>query len=152
MFLIEIKKIAFRYQCCCVIIFAETTKLRIQAYKVLEDITSIIACQEKKLCLSYAICRYSMELYDSHAFFDCSFKSGNSHKCSQNLFLTMILPDKDNFARYGMKTWIKLSLEKAFFLVFKVIASSYLNSLVFLELYKATMIVLKTYRFPYFFS
>ena len=47
MFLIEIKKIAFRYQCCCVIIFAETTKLRIQAYKVLEDITSIIACQEK---------------------------------------------------------------------------------------------------------
>ena len=47
MFLTEIKKIAFRYQCCCVIIFAETTKLRIQAYKVLEDITSIISCQEK---------------------------------------------------------------------------------------------------------
>ena len=47
MFLIEIRKIAFRYQCCCVIIFAETAELRIQAYKVLEDITSIIACQEK---------------------------------------------------------------------------------------------------------
>ena len=47
MFLIEIKKIAFRYQCCCVIIFAETARLRIQAHKVLEDITSIIACQEK---------------------------------------------------------------------------------------------------------
>ena len=68
MFLIEIKKIAFRYQCCCVIIFAETAKLRIQAYKVLEDITSIIACQEKKLCLSYAICSYSIEWDNSHAF------------------------------------------------------------------------------------
>ena len=68
MFLIEIKKIAFRYQCCCVIIFAETARLRIQAHKVLEDITSIIACQEKKLCLSYAICSYSTEWDDSHAF------------------------------------------------------------------------------------
>ena len=68
MFLIEIKKIAFRYQCCYVIIFAETTMLRIQAYKVLEDITSIIACQEKKLCLSYAICSYSIEWDNSHAF------------------------------------------------------------------------------------
>ena len=68
MFLIEIRKIAFLYQCCCVIIFAETAKPRIRAYKVLEDITSIIACQEKKLCLSYAICRHSMELYDSHVF------------------------------------------------------------------------------------
>ena len=47
MFLIEIKNIAFRYQCCCVIIFAETTKPHIQAYEILEDITSIIACQEK---------------------------------------------------------------------------------------------------------
>ena len=68
MFLIEIKKIAFRYQCCYVTIFAETTMLRIQAYKVLEDITSIISCQEKKLCLSYAICSYGIELDDSHAF------------------------------------------------------------------------------------
>ena len=68
MFLIEIRKIAFRYQCCCVIIFAETAKLRIQAYKVLEDITSIISCQEKKLCLSYAICSYGIELDDSHVF------------------------------------------------------------------------------------
>ena len=47
MFLIDIRKIAFSYQCCCVIIFAKTAMLRIQAYKVLEDITSIIACQEK---------------------------------------------------------------------------------------------------------
>ena len=50
------------------IIFAETAKPRIQVYKVLEDITSIIACQEKKLCLSYAICGYSIEWDDSHAF------------------------------------------------------------------------------------
>ena len=77
---------------------------RIQAYKVLEDITSIIACQEKKLCLSYAICRYSMELDDSHALFDCSFKSGNSHISLYNFFETMILHNKDNFARSGMKT------------------------------------------------
>ena len=104
MFLIEIRKIAFRYQCCCVIIFAETATPCIQAYKVLEDITSIIACQEKKLCLSYAICRYSMELDDSHAFFDCSFKSGNSNKSLYNFFETMILHNKDNFARSGMKT------------------------------------------------
>jgi len=68
MFLIEIRKIAFRYQCCCVIIFAETTKLRIQAHKVLEDITSIMSCQEKKLCLSYAICSYSIEWDNSHVF------------------------------------------------------------------------------------
>ena len=68
MFLIEIRKIAFRYQCCCVIIFAENAKPRILAYKVLEDITTIIACQEKKLCLSYAICSYSTEWDDSHAY------------------------------------------------------------------------------------
>ena len=47
-------------------LFAETSKLRMQAYKVLEDITSIIACQEKKLCLSYAIYSYSIEWDDSH--------------------------------------------------------------------------------------
>jgi hypothetical protein len=65
---------------------AETAKPRIQAYEKLEDITSIIACQEKKLCLSYAICSYSMELDDSLAFFDCSFKSGNSNKNLHNFF------------------------------------------------------------------
>ena len=47
---------------------AETAKPLIQAYEMLEDITSIIACQEKKLCLSYAICSYSTEWDDSHAF------------------------------------------------------------------------------------
>jgi len=47
---------------------AENAKPRIQTYEMLEDITSIIACQEKKLCLSYAICRYSSEWDDSHAF------------------------------------------------------------------------------------
>ena len=40
----------------------------IPAYEVLEDITSIIACQEKKLCLSYAICSYSIEWDGSYAF------------------------------------------------------------------------------------
>ncbi|SVC95796.1 uncharacterized protein METZ01_LOCUS348650 [marine metagenome] len=45
-----------------------------------------------------------MELDDSHAFFDCSFKSGNSHKSLYNFFETMILHNKDNFARSGMKT------------------------------------------------
>tara|TARA_B100000953_G_scaffold279695_1_gene255994 strand:+ start:337 stop:555 length:219 start_codon:yes stop_codon:yes gene_type:complete len=49
-------------------ISAETANPRIQAYEILEDITSIIACQEKKLCLSYAICSYSTEWDDSHAF------------------------------------------------------------------------------------
>ena len=83
---------------------AETAKPLIQAYEILEDITSIISCQEKKLCLSYAICRYSTEWDDSHAFIDCSFKSGNSHTSLQNFFQTIILPDKDNFARSGIKT------------------------------------------------
>jgi len=41
---------------------------RIQAYEILEDITSIIACQEKKLCLSYAIYSYYIEWDASHAF------------------------------------------------------------------------------------
>ena len=45
-----------------------TAKPRIQAYEMLEDITSIIVCQEKKLCLSYAICSHSIEWDDSHAF------------------------------------------------------------------------------------
>tara|TARA_B100001765_G_scaffold186525_1_gene131534 strand:+ start:337 stop:555 length:219 start_codon:yes stop_codon:yes gene_type:complete len=49
-------------------ISAEAANPRIQAYEILEDITSIIACQEKKLCLSYAICSYSIEWDDSHAF------------------------------------------------------------------------------------
>ncbi len=49
-------------------LFAETAKLRMQAYKVLEDITSIIACQEKKLCLSYANYSYIIKWDDSHAF------------------------------------------------------------------------------------
>ena len=93
MFLIEIRKIAFLYQCCCVIIFAETAKLRIQAYKVLEDITSIITCQEKKLCLSYAICSYKVEWDDSHTFFNRYFITGNSHKSLQNFF------QNDNFTR-----------------------------------------------------
>ena len=47
-------------------ISAETANPRIQAYENLEDITSIIACQEKKICLSYAICSYSIERDDSH--------------------------------------------------------------------------------------
>ena len=37
-------------------------------------------------------------------FFDCSLKSGNSHKSLYNFFETMILHNKDNFARSGMKT------------------------------------------------
>ena len=49
-------------------LFAETAGLPMPAYKVLEDITSIISCQEKKLCLSYAICSYGIELDDSHVF------------------------------------------------------------------------------------
>ena len=104
MFLIEIKTVAFRYQCYCAIILCCNSKPHIQAYEMLEDITSIIACQEKKLCLSYAICRYSMELDDLHALFDCSFKPDNSHKRFYNFFETMILHNKDNFARSGMKT------------------------------------------------
>ena len=104
MFLIEIKKIAFRYQCCCVIIFAETTKLRIQAYKVLEDITSIMSCQEKKLCLSYAICSYSIECDDTHDFLTAVANLVILIKASRNFFVKMILPDKDNFARSGIKT------------------------------------------------
>ena len=104
MFLIEIKKIAFRYQCCYLISFAETEKLRIQAYKVLEDITSIIACQEKKLCLSYAICSYSIEWDDSHAFLTAVSNLVILNKSLPNFFETMILHNKDNFARSGMKT------------------------------------------------
>ena len=47
---------------------AVTAKPRSRAYEILEDITSIIACQEKKLCLSYANCSYSIEWGESHAF------------------------------------------------------------------------------------
>ena len=36
--------------------------------------------------------------------FDHCFKSGNSHKSLLNFFQSVILPDKDNFARSGMKT------------------------------------------------
>ena len=93
MLLIEIKTVAFRCQCCCAIINAETAKPLIQAYKVLEDITSITTCQEKKLCLSYAICSYKVEWDDSHTFFNRYFITGNSHKCLQNFF------QNDNFTR-----------------------------------------------------
>ena len=51
---------------------AETAKPLTQAYEMLEDITSIIACQEKKLCLSYAICSYSTEWDDSDAFINAA--------------------------------------------------------------------------------
>ncbi len=104
MFLIEIRKIAFRYQSCCMIFFAETAKLRIQAYKVLEDITSIIPCQEKKLCLSYAICSYSVELDDSNAFLIAISNLVILIKAYRIYSIMIILRDKDNFARSGMKT------------------------------------------------
>ena len=71
---------------------------------MLEDITSIIACQEKKLCLSYAICSYNIEWDDSHAFLTAVSNMVILNKSLQEFFRTMILPDKDNFARSGMKT------------------------------------------------
>ena len=103
MFLIEIRKIALLYLCCCVIIFAESAKLHIQAYKVLEDITSIIACQEKSYASPMPFAVTALNGIIPMPFDRC-FKSGNSHKSLQNFFQTMILPDKDNFARCGMKT------------------------------------------------
>ena len=83
---------------------AVTAKPRSRDYEILEDITSIIACQEKKLCLSYAICSYSTEWDDSHAFMTAASNLVILIKSLQNFFQSMILPDKDNFARSGMKT------------------------------------------------
>ena len=45
----------------------------------------------------------------------------------------MILPDKDNFARSGIKTSIKLSFENAFSSS-QVFSSSYLNSFVLIRI------------------
>ena len=47
---------------------SDTAKPRILAYEILEYTTLIIARQEKKLCLSYAICSYSIDWDVSYAF------------------------------------------------------------------------------------
>ena len=105
----------------------------------------------KKLCLSYAICSYSTEIGWFPCLLDRCFKSGNTEKNLHNFFQTMILPDKDNFARSGMKTWIKLYQDNLF-LVFKFFSSLYSNLFVFIKLCIATMIVLKTYDFSEFLT
>jgi len=71
---------------------------------MLEDITSFVACQEKKLCLSYAICSYCIEWDDSNAYLTAIANLVILIKSLQNFFRTVILRDKDNFARSGMKT------------------------------------------------
>ena len=47
---------------------SDTAKPRILAYEILEYTILIITCQEKKLCLSYAICSYSIDWDVTYAF------------------------------------------------------------------------------------
>ena len=115
MFLIEIKTVAFRYQFCCEIIQCFDYKTSHSG-----------SWNSRRYNINYRMSRKKVMPFLCHlqlqhwmgwfpCLYDRCFKSGNFHKCSQNLFLTIILPYKDNFARFGMKTWIKLPLEKAFF-------------------------------------
>ena len=83
---------------------AETETLNIQAYEILEDITSIIACQEK----SYA---FPMPFADTawtgiiHMPILTILSNLLIPIKSYGIFLkTMILHDKDNYARFGIKT------------------------------------------------
>ena len=131
------------------IIFAETAKPRIQAYKVLEDITSIIACQEKKLCLSCAICRYSMELNDSQVFLtavsNLEILINDYITSSKQRFYTIkiILQDLAWKLDYN-------SPKRIFFPDSKFIASSYLNLFVFIELSLQLWLYWKYMFFPEF--
>jgi len=119
MFLIEIKTVAFRYQCCCAIIQFCNCKTSHSGLWNARRYNINYRMSRKKVCLSCAICSYSIEWWRFPCLFDRCFKFGNFHKSLQNFFQAVILPDKDNFARSGMKTWIKLSLENTFFLVLK---------------------------------
>ena len=152
MFLIGIKKLYFRSQCCCATNqFCNCKTLHSGLWNA------------RRYNINYRMSRKKVMPFPCHlqlqhwmgwcpCLFDRCFKSGNSHKSLQNFFLAVILPDKDNFARSGMKTWIKLSLENAFFLVLIFFfTSSYSNSFVFIEYCTANMIVMKTYVFPKFF-
>ena len=151
MFLIEINTVAFRHQCCCAIN---------QCWNCKSPHSGL--WNPRRYNINYRMSRKKVMPFLCHlqlqhwmgwlpCLFDRGFKSGNFHKSLLNFFQAVILPDKDNFARSGMKTWIKLSLENTFFLVLKFFTSSYINFFVFIELYTATMIVLKTYVFTEFF-
>ena len=151
MFLIEIKKVAFGYQCCCAIIQCCNCKTPHSGLWNARRY-NISYCMSRKKVMPF-LCHLQLQHWMGWfpCLFDRCFKSSNFHKSLQNFFQAVILPDKDNFARSGMKTWIKLSFENAFFLVLKFITSSYLNSFVLIELCSATMIVVKTYVFSEFF-
>ena len=151
MFLIEIKTVAFRYQCCCAIIQCWNCKTPHSGLWNARRYNINYRMSRKKVMpfLCHLQLQHWMGWFP--CLFDRCFKSGNSHKSLQNFFQAVILPDKDNFARSGMKTWIKLSLENTFFWFWSFFTSSYINSFVFIELCTATMIVLKTYVFPEFF-
>ena len=119
MFLIEIKKVAFGYQCCCAIIQCCNCKTPQSGLWKSRRYNINYRMSRKKVMpfLCQLQLQHWMEWFP--CLFNSCFKSGNSHKSLQNFFQAVILPDKDNFARSGMKTWIKLSLENPFFLVLK---------------------------------
>ena len=117
MSLIEINTVAFRHQCCCAII---------QCWKCKAPHSGLLSA--RRYNINYRMSRKKVMPFLCHLqlqhrmgwfpyLFDCCFKSVSSHKSLQNFHLTIILPDKDNFARSGMKTWIKLSSENTIFLV-----------------------------------
>lgn len=119
MFFIVINTVAFRHQCCCAIN---------QCWNCTSPHSGL--WKSRRYNINYRMSRKKVMPFLCHlqlqhwmGWFPCliyrCFKSGNSHKSLQNFFQAVILPDKDNFARSGMKTWIKLSLENTFFLVLK---------------------------------
>ena len=115
MFLIEIKTVASRDQSCWAIIQCCNYKAPHSSLWNARRYNSNYRMSRKKVMpfLCHLQLQHWMGWFP--CLYDRCFKSGNSHKSLQNFMQTMILPDKDNFARSGMKTWIKLSLEKAFF-------------------------------------
>ena len=115
MFLIEIKTVAFRHQCCCLII---------QCWNCENPHSDL--WNARRYNINYRMSRkkdmpFLCHLQLQHrmgwlpCLFDRCFKSSNSHKSLQNFFQAVILPDKDNFARSGMKTLNKTLLREYFF-------------------------------------
>tara|TARA_B100000945_G_scaffold172137_1_gene137869 strand:+ start:635 stop:919 length:285 start_codon:yes stop_codon:yes gene_type:complete len=90
--------------------YALNSKQSFKAYEIHEDITSIIACQEKSYAfpMPFSV-TFWIDLININ-FLKTFVNQAFIIKAYINSRKTMILHEKNNFARYGMKTPIILAM------------------------------------------